>query len=288
MRERHCRPARAEGGIHSLFPRLYALFLPMAGPLLELENVTALRAGKRALDRVSLRIRAGENVAIVGPNGSGKSTLVKLLTRELYPVALEGPFTLRVLGRERWELLDLRRHLGIVSPDLQTDFTREITGLDAVVSGFFGSVGTWLNTRVTTAQIREAERALDRLGIAHLAERPMTEMSSGEGRRVLIARALVHRPDALLLDEPMNSLDLRAHREVRDAMRRLARGGTSILLVTHALEDVVPEIARAVLLKNGRVFRDGPTAEILTDANLSSLFDLRLRVEHADGVWSSR
>lgn len=257
----------------------------MAHPLLELKDVTALRAGKRALDRVSLRIRAGENVAIIGPNGSGKSTLVKLLTRELYPVALEGPFTLRLLGRDRWELMDLRRHLGIVSPDLQTDFAREITGLDAVVSGFFGSVGTWINTRPTAVQLRDAARALDRLGIPHLADRPMTEMSSGEARRVLVARALVHRPDALLLDEPMNSLDLRAHREVREAVRRLARGGTSILLVTHALEDVVPEIARVVLLKSGRVFRDGPTAEVLTDANLSSLFDLRLKVEHVDGLY---
>lgn len=257
----------------------------MAAPLLELKDVTALRAGKRALDHVSLRIRAGENVAIIGPNGSGKSTLVKLLTRELYPVALEGPFTLRLLGRDRWELMDLRRHLGIVSPDLQTDFAREITGLDAVVSGFFGSVGTWINTQPTTAQLREAARALDRLGIAHLADRPMTEMSSGESRRVLVARALVHGPAALLLDEPMNSLDLRAHREVRDAVRRLARGGTSILLVTHALEDVVPEITRVVLLKNGRVFRDGPSAEVLTDANLSSLFDIRLKVEHVDGLY---
>ncbi|HYF00251.1 MAG TPA: ATP-binding cassette domain-containing protein [Planctomycetota bacterium] len=254
-------------------------------PLLDLQDVTALRAGRRALDRVSLRIRAGENVAVIGPNGSGKSTLVKLLTRELYPVALEGPFTLRLLGRDRWELLDLRRHLGIVSPDLQTDFAREITGLDAVVSGFFGSVGTWLNTRPTADHLRDAVRALERLGAGHLAGRPMTEMSSGEARRVLIARALVHHPDALLLDEPMNSLDLRAHREVRDALRRLARGGTSLLLVTHALEDVIPEITRAVLLKEGRVFRDGPPAEVLTDEALSALFGLKVRVEHEDGLY---
>jgi iron complex transport system ATP-binding protein len=256
--------------------------------LLELKDVTALRAGKRALDRVSLRIRAGENVAIIGPNGCGKSTLIKLLTRELYPVAIEGPFSLRLLGKPSWELMELRRHLGIVSPDLQVDFTREMTGLDAVVSGFFGSVGTWEHQDVRPAQIEAAREALARAGAEHLAGRRMTEMSSGEGRRVLIARALIHGPDALLLDEPTTSLDFRAHLEFRRTLRRLAKGGTSILLVTHMLEDVIPEIGRVILLRRGRIFKDGPADQILTSDALSELFETPVRLERADGVWRLR
>ncbi|HEX7897339.1 MAG TPA: ATP-binding cassette domain-containing protein [Planctomycetota bacterium] len=253
--------------------------------LLELKDVTALRAGKRALDRVSLRIRAKENVAIIGPNGSGKSTLIKLLTRELYPVAIEGPFTLKLLGRERWELMELRKHLGIVSPDLQVDFAREMTGLEAVVSGFFGSVGLWDNRQVLESQIAAARRALDRVGAAYLADRWMTEMSSGEARRILIARALIHEPEAVLLDEPTTSLDFRAHLEFRATTRKLAKRGTSILLVTHMLEDVIPEIERVVLLRRGVIFKDGAAEEVLTSEHLSELFETRVRLRHDDGIW---
>ena len=203
-------------------------------------------------------------------------------------MAIEGPYTLRLLGRSRWELTDLRRRLGIVSPDLQVDFSREMSGLDAVVSGFFGSVGTWDSHRVSPAQIAKARRALERVGAAHLGIRLMTAMSSGEARRILIARALIHGPDALLLDEPTTSLDFRAHLEFRSTMRRLARGGTAILLVTHMLEDVIPEISRVVLLRRGVIFKDGPAEEVLTSASLSELFETRVRLEHADGIWRLR
>ncbi len=256
--------------------------------LLELKDVTALRAGKRALDRVSLRVRAGENVAIIGPNGSGKSTLIKLLTRELYPVAREGPFRLRLLGRSSWELMDLRRHLGIVSPDLQVDFAREMTGLDAVVSGYFGSVGTWDHQDVRPRHIASARKALERAGAGPLAGRLMTELSSGEARRILIARALIHGPDALLLDEPTTSLDFRAHLEFRRTLRRVAKGGTSILLVTHMLEDLIPEIGRVILLRRGRVFADGPAEKVLSSASLSELFETPVRLDRADGIWRLR
>ena len=256
--------------------------------LLELEDVTALRAGKRALDRVTLRVRAGENVAVIGPNGSGKSTLIKLLTRELYPVALEGPFRLRLLGRSNWELMDLRRHLGIVSPDLQVDFAREMTGLDAVVSGFFGSVGTWDHQDVRPKHIAAARKSLERVGAGLLAGRLMTEMSSGEARRILIARALIHGPEALLLDEPTTSLDFRAHLEFRATLRKLAKGGTSILLVTHMLEDLIPEIGRVILLRRGTIFRDGPAEKVLTSENLSTLFETRVHLERNAGIWRLR
>jgi iron complex transport system ATP-binding protein len=257
----------------------------MTRPLLDLKNVTALRKGKRALDHLSLRIGTGENVAILGPNGSGKSTLLKILTRELYPVATEGPFTLRIMGREDWKLFDLRRHLGIVTLDLQREFDREMTGLEAVLSGYFGSVGVWRDDRVTAQEEHRAWRALGQLQAAHLAHRPMNEMSSGEARRMLIARALIHHPDALVLDEPTNSLDLRAAHEFRRALGRLARQGTALILVTHALEDVIPEISRVVLLCEGTVFRDGPKKEVLTPENLTRLYRLPLQLEERGGAY---
>jgi len=256
-------------------------------PLLDLENVTMLRGGRPVLDGLTFRIGLGENVAILGPNGSGKSSLLKLLTRELYPVTRDTTFRMRILGKDRWELFDLRRHLGIVSMDLQADFARECSGWEAVVSGFFSSVGLW-NHKVTPAMERKAWRALERLEVGHLANRLMTEMSSGEARRMLLGRALIHDPEALVLDEPTTSLDLRLVRELRETMRKLARGGTALILVTHAIEEVIPEIHRVILLREGRVFKDGPRDEVLTSENLSELYRMKVRLEEESGIYHVR
>jgi len=256
-------------------------------PLLDLENVTMLRGGRPVLDGLTFRIDLGENVALLGPNGSGKSSLLKLLTRELYPVTRDTTFRMRILGKDRWELFDLRRHLGIVSMDLQADFARECSGWEAVVSGFFSSVGLW-NHKVTPAMERKAWRALERLEVGHLANRLMTEMSSGEARRMLLGRALIHDPEALVLDEPTTSLDLRLVRELRETMRKLARGGTALILVTHAIEEVIPEIHRVILLREGRVFKDGPRDEVLTSENLSELYRMKVRLEEESGIYHVR
>lgn len=247
-----------------------------------------MRGGARVLDGLTFRIAVGENVAILGPNGSGKSSLLKLLTRELYPVANEHPYRMRILGRESWDLFELRRHLGIVSTDLQSDFARECSGWEAVASGFFSSVGLWSCHRLTKAMEKKAWAVLERLEIAPLADRLMTAMSTGEARRMLIGRALIHDPEALVLDEPTNSLDLRALREFRTTLRKLVRAGTSLILVTHALEEVIPEVSRVILLREGRVFKDGPKKEILSAANLSELYRMPVRLDLEDGYYHVR
>jgi iron complex transport system ATP-binding protein len=262
--------------------------MPPRAALLEFEDVVVIRGGQRVLEGVTFRIGQGENVAILGPNGSGKSSLLKLLTRELYPVANERAYRMRILGRERWDLFALRSRLGIVSNDLQADFARECSGWEAVVSGFFSSVGLWANHRVTPEMERRAWRVLERLEVTHLADRPMTAMSAGESRRMLIGRALIHDPDALVLDEPTTSLDLRAAREFRATLRKLVRGGTNLVLVTHALEEIIPEVTRVILLREGRVFRDGPKASVLSPAHLSELYRMPVRLEVEDGIYHVR
>ena len=251
-------------------------------PLLEFRNLTVYRDEQVVLDRFSLSIPAGQNVAIVGPNGSGKSTLLKLVTRELFPVVAPES-ELRVLGRDRWLLFELREHLGIVTNDLMATCTREISGRDLVLSAFFGSVGLWPHHQVTPAMQRRADAALAAMEVGHLAARHVSQLSSGESRRLLIARALAHQPRALVLDEPTNSLDLRACHDLTSSVRRLAQRGTNIILVTHHLPDIIPEVDRVVALKDGRVFRDGPKAEVLTAAVLGEVFGLPVSVHrHGD------
>ena len=254
----------------------------MTPPLIEFRNVTVTRNGKAVLDGLSLSIAAGERVAVLGPNGCGKSSLIKTITREYYP--RQGS-SLRIMGRDVWDLFALRALLGIVSNDLMHASTRDYSGREVVLSGFFGSIGVWPHHHVTEAMERRADEVLRLLEIEHLAERNVDEMSSGEARRVLIGRALVHDPQALMLDEPATSLDFHARHELRQILRKLAQAGIGIVMVTHNLTDIIPEIGRVVMLKNGRVVCDGPKEQVLTAERLSELFGTTVELVHRHGYY---
>ena len=250
--------------------------------LLDFHNLRVMRGQKVALDDFSLRIGADEHVAVLGPNGCGKSTLIKTITRECYPVAREGS-SMAILGEDTWDVFQLRAGLGIVSNDLMLSCTGDACGRDVVLSGFFSSTAIYPNHTVGAQQAALAEAALAQLNISHLAERAVCEMSSGEARRVLIARALVRKPRALLFDEPCNSLDLSAQQNVRHTMSALARSGTAIILVTHELADIVPEIQRVVLMSRGHVVADGPKEDILQVERLAGLFGVNVEMARRDG-----
>jgi|SRR6185437_1739942 len=252
--------------------------------LLDLRHVSVMRGTKLALNDLTLCIEPGEHVAILGPNGCGKSTLIKTLTRECYPLAREES-SISILGRERWNVFELRPLLGLVSNDLMSTCTREITGREAVLSGFFSSIGVWPNHEVTTAMVDKADEILKKLEAPHLADRFVTEMSSGEARRIVIGRALVHDPMALLLDEPSTSLDIPAQHELSQTLRKLAQSGVGILLVTHHLSDIIPEIERVILLRNGEIAGDGPKEELLTAERLTILFGRPVDLVRRDGYF---
>jgi iron complex transport system ATP-binding protein len=259
--------------------------LPSDEPaLIELHRVSVTRGGTIVLRDLSLRIGLGEHVAVLGPNGCGKSTLIKTITRECYPLVRDGA-RMAIFGKERWNIFDLRPLLGVVSNDLMASCTREITGREAVLSGFFGSIGLQPYYHVTAPMERKADEILALLEIPHLAEREVDEMSSGEARRILLARALVHNPRALVLDEPSNSLDVFAQHELREILRKLARSGIGIILVTHHLADIIPEIERVILMREGRIVADGRKEEILTAAALAGLFGIGVDLARRDGYY---
>jgi iron complex transport system ATP-binding protein len=252
--------------------------------LLEMRNVSVVRGENLALDQVSLRVDVGEHVCILGPNGCGKSTLIRTITRENYPLARDHA-SMTILGQSLWNVSEFRNLLGIVSPDLLAMCTSEATGIDVVMSGFFSSTRIFPHHAPQKQHLRRAEGALERLGITHLAKRPVAEMSSGEAKRTLIARALVHEPKTLLFDEPGNALDIAGQLGLRETMRELARSGLGILLVTHHVSEIIPEIERVVLLRRGRVLADGPKEEILTGERLSELFGVSLKLFREDGYF---
>jgi iron complex transport system ATP-binding protein len=263
-------------------------------PILELHDATVVLGAARVLESLTLTVALGEHTAILGPNGAGKSTLVKLLTLQLYPLATSnGEASIRVFGQDRWDVFELRSQLGIVSADLHDRFVHGnsngiITALDAVVSGCFATHGVFGQQHVTEAMRREAKEALERVGVGGLAGATLDRLSTGEARRVLIARALVHQPRALVLDEPTRGLDLVARHHFMERVRAIAREGTTILLVTHYVDEIIPEIDRVVLLKGGRIARDGRKADVLTAPALSGAFDAPLAVERVGGYYHVR
>jgi iron complex transport system ATP-binding protein len=251
-----------------------------------LEHVNVARGDRIVLHDVNLSIRAGEHVAILGPNGCGKSTLIFTITCQIYPIVQPG-MRVRIFGRERWDLTQLRQHFGIVASgpfggELPGERTAVTTGLDAVIAGFFSASTLWPNLHVTDEMRARAVEALERMEALHLAQQLVGEMSAGEKRRILIARALVHRPSQLLLDEPSNALDLAAQRELRDILRKLAGEGTGLVLVTHHMGDILPEIERIILMRDGRIVGDGPREELLTASQLSELFNTNVRIGRDD------
>jgi len=252
--------------------------------LIEFERISVMRGPTLALDNVSLKIGIGEHVAILGPNGCGKSTLIKTITRECYPL-LEGSWA-RIMGRETWNIFDLRALLGIVSTDLMMTCTRDISGRDIVLSGFFSSIGVWPHQDITSEMVDRAERAMATLEVSHLAGRFTNEMSTGEARRMLIARALVHNPLTLILDEPSVALDLAAQHELRLILRKLAQSGIGIVMVTHHVSDLIPEIDRILLMNRGRIIADGPKDEVLVESKLSELFGRPLQLSERDGYYN--
>lgn len=254
-------------------------------PLLELDAVSVLRGDRRILDDVSLRLNLGDHTVILGRNGSGKSTLVKLIAHQIHPLGGAG---VRVFGQTHWNVFDLRKRLGIVSSTLQAEFGSDepVRVMDAVLSGFFAAHGVWRHHVVSSDMRHTATSALDRMGVLHLAERQMAGLSTGEARRVLIARALVHKPEALLLDEPCSGLDPATRRLFLNSLRDVVRSGVTLILITHHIEEILPEISRVVMIEDGRIRADGPRADVLTDTRISDLFGMPSRLE-PNGEWLS-
>lgn len=258
-------------------------------PFLELNSASVEKNGHRILKNLNLSIYTGEQTAIIGPNGSGKSTLIKLLTRQLYALEpQDGPPPVRIFGEELWNVQELRSSMGIVSNQLQKDFQNNvrhghICGLDVVITGFFSSISLFPHQTITEEMRKKAMETLIMMESEHLAKYMLDEMSTGEVQRVLIARALVTEPQVLVLDEPTTGLDMVARSQCMSQIRKIAQNGTTIVLVTHHVDEIFPEIQRVVLLRKGEIALDGPKETIFTSQNLSQVYEHPLELtKHKD------
>ena len=258
----------------------------MGSPVLELENVTVWRGDNKVFDGLSLRIETGEKVAVLGPNGAGKSTLLALISGDIHPVADQG--SSRLFGEDYWSLYDLREHIGVVTPEQHGLFADDELASDVVLTGLHGTYGITRGQTFTAAEKRRAWRAMKAAGVHELMWRDYGELSSGERRRFLLARSLVHEPEMLIFDEPTTSLDLPGAWGLIEVVRALLRKGTGEMLVTHDVREIPPEIDRVVLMKKGRILADGRKRQILTPEQLSACYGVEVRVSWKDGFCAVR
>ncbi len=254
-------------------------------PLIEIRDATVWRDTSCVFEKLNLTIQQGESVAIIGPNGSGKTTLSKLFAREIYPVD-EPNSSMRILGRRRLVVTDYRRTIGVVANDGCDLFAPATTVYEACVSGFSATAGVRnMPFTPTAAQRRQAFQALADCGIRDLANLQIGKLSTGQRQRCLLARALVHEPLALLLDEPGFGLDLAASLALTSRLRRLIRGGTSVILITHNINDIPPEIDRVISLSAGRIVDDGTRESVLTEDKLAALYKVPLKISTSNGFF---
>jgi iron complex transport system ATP-binding protein len=253
-------------------------------PLIDIHDATIWRGQTRVFDRFSLTIEQHRSVAILGPNGSGKTTLLQTITRDVYPVARQGSW-IRVLGRDRWDVWELRSQIGIVSQDLHDRIPPSTRVCQVVASGFdaglvpmrpgFPSLSNAVQDRVSGI--------LRGLGLEKLGERRFGTLSSGEQRRCVLGRALVHRPRTLILDEPTAGLDLAAAFDYQARIAEFTGGNASVVLVTHHVNEIPPEVQRIVMLGKGRVVADGTPEEVLTGPRLSDVYGTGIEVAVVEG-----
>jgi iron complex transport system ATP-binding protein len=252
------------------------------GRILDIAHAQVYRGDTCVFDDLSFVLEEDQHTAILGPNGAGKSTILKLLAGDVHPMPKDNT-SIRLFGQTQWNVWEVRQRLGMVSHDLQHHYMEQVTGLKVVLSGYYASIGTYGHQEFTYAQIARAHAVMEDLGIGGMTDRRYTAMSTGEQRRCLLARALVHGPSVLVLDEPTSGLDLTATFHYLELVRGYMRTGKTILLVTHHIHEIPPEIRRVVLLKRGQIQEDGDKTAVLSEKNLSHLFGCPVTLVCANG-----
>lgn len=262
-------------------------------PIIEVEHASVVASsGADILQDISFFVSRGQHTALLGPNGAGKTSLIRLITQHYRAfTGAERKPTVRLFGRERWDVFALRSHLGVVSYEQQQEFITQnghLRGKDVVLTSFFASRGLFRHQKVSPSMRERSGDVLAQMGADHLARKPLEEMSQGEARRVLIARALAPDPAALLLDEPTSGLDVVARRRFLETVRQLARSGRTVILATHHIEEIFPEIGRVILLDNGTIVENADKEDVLTSSVLTKTYGAALQVRQlSDGYYRS-
>jgi ABC-type molybdenum transport system ATPase subunit/photorepair protein PhrA len=227
--------------------------------LIKIRHADVFIKHNKILHDISWVMHRAEHWSVIGRNGAGKSTLLKLIAGDVYP-ALGGE-VLRFGEKDSGSIWNIRKRIGIVSPELQRDYDYNVNGTDVVVSGFFSSVG--LYGPATSSQRETARYWIDFFQLRHLSEKLFQEMSYGEQRKILIARAMANSPDILIADEPCGGLDGAARAGFLSFIAQVARSGTALIMATHHPDEIISLITHIMVMDKGRIIAQGKKEEIM-------------------------
>lgn len=248
--------------------------------IINFKNIYAGYEQTPVLKDVNLEIKLGEHWAILGANGGGKSTLIKLISNDLYP-SPKFPFTKEVFGKDRWSIFELKKNLGIITNDLHNYFGVHgsfLSAYEVVLSGYHSSIGVFKHQDFTKQQHEKVAEVLEFLEISDIKEKKVSQMSTGQLRRCIIGRAMVHEPKAFILDEPTVGLDIKAQHSFIKFIQKLSKKA-SIILVTHHIEEIFSEITHTALISQNTIYKQGKKDDILTSENLSQIFDIDIDLQ---------
>jgi len=248
--------------------------------IIEFENIDVGYDENIILKDLNLKIKEKEHFVILGANGSGKSTLMKLIQSQIYP-RYTKEFKKEIFGKSRYSIFELRKELGVITNDLHNYFEKEagyMNGFEVVLSGYYSSIGIFTHQDFTNEQIKKAKEVMTFLEIEDLKYKKVSAMSTGQLRKCIVGRALIHDPKAFILDEPTVGLDIKAQINFIKTLKKLAKNST-IILVTHHLEEIFEEIQNVALIHNNTIYKIGQKKDILTNENLSTIFDTKLTIK---------
>ena len=250
--------------------------------ILSYKNVSFKRDGREILKNINWEIKEGENWALIGLNGSGKSTLLSMIPA--YTFATKGEVSVfdKKFGTCVWA--EIKKKVGFVSSTLNnfSDRLNQLSLIDVVLSGKYNSIGIY--QEITQKDREKANNIIKDFKLSHLKLNKFGTLSQGEQRKTLLARAFMNSPSLLILDEPCSGLDIRA-REI--FLKRLEENSKNInaipfIYVTHQIEEIIPSISHVAILDNGEIVAQGNKYEVLTDENLSKLYEIDVKIEWSD------
>jgi len=249
----------------------------------EAKNINCYKNGFRVIKDLDLKIGYSENVILIGPNGSGKSSLIEAINRNIYPV-VDNESIFKIFNKELINVWELRKRISTVNNDIKKRISPNLKVFDLILSGLYGKY--CLISNKTEKDQHKVEGILKKLNIAFLSNKCFSYLSDGEKQISLIARALIKKPDILILDEPMANLDYKSKFLVIDKINEFSKLNTKIFCVTHDVSMITSIYDRVIMLRGGKIIADGNQNKVINNENLNKLYGINVQVSKNNGYWN--
>ncbi len=248
------------------------------------KNIDVYIDQKKILSDINLNLNSGDNMVILGPNGSGKSTFLKLLNRSIYPINSNNS-SLKLFNKENINIWEVRRKVGFLFKEMEQRIINGLNLYDVIASGFSGTFNSKFSKLISESEKEKINNLINDWELQNIVNNNFTTLSEGQKRRALLARALVYEPNFLVLDEPFSNLDIKSNYILNKNINRLIDKSINIIYVTHNLESILPRTNRVLLIKDGKIIKDGKPNEVIKSEILSDLFQISINIIKQNDHW---